>query len=32
MYIIGGESYNRAAMIYVYDFNGMYEFCTRRFV
>lgn len=22
MYIIGGESYNRAEMIYVYDFNG----------
>ena len=22
MYVIGGESFNRAAMIYVYDFNG----------
>lgn len=26
LYIVGGESYHRAKMLYTYDFNGMFKY------
>ena len=31
LYIVGGESYRRAKMIYVYDFNGKFPVINGRY-